>query len=611
MVCSYGTRYLMKQVSAVRKEIPGVLAAEDIEHIHRMRVATRRLRSALPLFSLCFSGKKIRRWRRGMRESTQALGEARDADVQIALLKEYIADLKSGRPMRNRSMLPVPMPTRPHPVPYRRNWYDLSIPLRNLMISLRSGLSRAGAYLNRILGEVPPATSGSEERRDLVPGTECILLRKNQERADLQTGIEKAIRRLEKSGVFGEMERDLRRHERKDGEPSGTGREIFAAAFTSVTVRIDELLPFGEFLADPERSREHHAMRIAVKRLRYTLELWRDLFEDDLGTEIDTLKGLQDLLGDLHDCDVWIEYLPRFLEEEGKRCRAFFGDEDHFGSLVPGIEAFLGDRRERRRHLHEIALTTWKDLGFRDFWDRLREKLFVPLSGQKGGLLKVGLMGNISGDSEALRMVLADGRSRGARLFLNAGDTLGSALRSREVVETLMREGIVSVAGDHDLEILEGAPPGGDPRPVVSKATRKFIRSLPVSFRFSFSGKRLLLIHGSPMSPTETLDGGTPEGRLRRIVREAGASIIVSGHAPRPSLKRIGDLLLVNPGSVGRAGGGETGPSYAILEIAPGGAVNVIHHRIGSGPESVIPLPVGDPPGLQGGGMATVERAGD
>ena len=615
-ICTYGTGYLLKQVAAVRKEIPGVLAANDIEHIHRMRVATRRLRSALPLFSLCFSGKKIWRWRRGLRETARALGEARDTDVQIAFLREYLDDLKSGRPAGNRAMLPAVIPPKSYPVLYRRDWNNLSVALRSLMRSFRSFISRTGGRLGRILRrERSAAGSGPVERPDHAPGTECVLLRKSQERAGLQKGIEKAIRRLERSGLIGELEKDLRRHERKEGRSMADSREIYATAFSSVTTRIDAILSLGEDLADPEKIREHHAMRIAVKRLRYTLEVWRDLFGGDLGNEIDTLKGLQDLLGDLHDCDVWIAYLPGFLRDEEERCNAFFGSDGHFRSLAPGIEGLARERRDRRRQLHEITLTIWRDLAFRDFWECLREKMILPLTGHPERPARIGLMSNISGDAGALNMVLADGRTRGAGLFLNAGDILGSPRASRETVEVLRKEGVVSVAGDRDMEILDGMPPAGggggtgkgDPGVKQSKLTRRFIRALPSSVRFFIAGNRILLTHGSPESPTESLDGGTDEERLCQVARKAGASVIVSGHAHLPFWKNACNVLFVNPGSVCRMEGGI--PSYAILEIGAKGRMTVTSHELRSEPGGNQTAAI--LPGIPGDGSETRHMAGD
>lgn len=588
-ICSYATEYLLKQISTMRKEIPGVLTATDIEHIHRMRVATRRLRSALPLFPLCFSRMRVKRWRRGLRRTAQALGEARDIDIQIAFLEKYVSDLKSGRP--TGAMLPAVIPIKHYPVLFRQEWYNLSIAFRKLMRSFQSVLSKARAYVGRTVKEVDSiAGSYPIQQADLVPGTECILFRKSQERADLQKEVEKAIWRLEKEGLLGEVEKYLRRYKQKDKESPKAGREIFATAFTSVTTRIDDLLAFGDSLADPEKIREHHAMRIAVKRLRYTLEVWRDLFKRDIGDQIDTLKRLQDLLGDLHDCDVWNIYLPEFLKEEEMRCRAFFGNDNHFRNLVPGIEALARERVERRGQLHEITLTLWRELALRGFWDGIREKLLLPLAIQQEGPVRIGLVSNISGDAETLRMVLADSCHRGVWLFLNTGDTLGSPRASRKTVEVLRKEGIVSVAGDRDREILDGTLPVSDGRDTKavhfrqrqSKVPRRFIRALPPSLRLSLAGKSIFLTHGSSDIPSWCFDERTPEDRLCQIAQECGTSVIVSGHLPIPFMKWACHVLFVNPSSIGR--GVASPPTYDILEIGTDGSITVTHHELVTGP---------------------------
>ena len=60
---------------------PGVRLGEDIEHVHDMRVATRRMRSAFRLFAPFFDDKKVRPLVRGLRRTAQALGAVRDLDV--------------------------------------------------------------------------------------------------------------------------------------------------------------------------------------------------------------------------------------------------------------------------------------------------------------------------------------------------------------------------------------------------------------------------------------------------------------------------------------------------------------------------------------------------
>ena len=88
--CIFGVQRLLPLLDAFSKEIDGVKTDQDIEPIHRMRVASRRLRAALPLFASCFPEKKYQQWMEEIRKVTRALGEARDTDVQIAFLTKII-----------------------------------------------------------------------------------------------------------------------------------------------------------------------------------------------------------------------------------------------------------------------------------------------------------------------------------------------------------------------------------------------------------------------------------------------------------------------------------------------------------------------------------------
>jgi CHAD domain-containing protein len=61
-----------------------VLDVADIERVHDMRVATRRLRAALEVFEPCFPRKAHRRALRDVKRLADGLGERRDRDVAIA-----------------------------------------------------------------------------------------------------------------------------------------------------------------------------------------------------------------------------------------------------------------------------------------------------------------------------------------------------------------------------------------------------------------------------------------------------------------------------------------------------------------------------------------------
>jgi len=73
----------------------GVLDLEDVERVHDMRVATRRLRAALEIFEPCFPRKRHRKALKKVKALADALGERRDADVEIALLED-LADGVEG-----------------------------------------------------------------------------------------------------------------------------------------------------------------------------------------------------------------------------------------------------------------------------------------------------------------------------------------------------------------------------------------------------------------------------------------------------------------------------------------------------------------------------------
>jgi CHAD domain-containing protein len=67
----------------------GVLDTGDIDRVHDMRVATRRLRAALEVFEPCFPGKPYKQALREVKRLADALGERRDRDVAIAALSGF------------------------------------------------------------------------------------------------------------------------------------------------------------------------------------------------------------------------------------------------------------------------------------------------------------------------------------------------------------------------------------------------------------------------------------------------------------------------------------------------------------------------------------------
>src|SRR4051794_17034787 len=76
-------------------EAQGVLDTSDIERVHDMRVASRRLRAALEVFEPCFPKKAHRPVLKEVKALADALGERRDRDVNIEELERISQSLAS------------------------------------------------------------------------------------------------------------------------------------------------------------------------------------------------------------------------------------------------------------------------------------------------------------------------------------------------------------------------------------------------------------------------------------------------------------------------------------------------------------------------------------
>jgi len=66
--------------------VQGTMKGEDIEALHDMRVAARRLRAILRIFASCFPRKKFKRQDEKLKSLIRSLGAVRESDVFIDLL---------------------------------------------------------------------------------------------------------------------------------------------------------------------------------------------------------------------------------------------------------------------------------------------------------------------------------------------------------------------------------------------------------------------------------------------------------------------------------------------------------------------------------------------
>jgi hypothetical protein len=80
--------------------------------------------------------------------------------------------------------------------------------------------------------------------------------------------------------------------------------------------RLDEMYQWAANVDDPYEVRGLHNLRIAAKRLRYTLEIFEDVLPPTCQSIADELSQIQDELGALHDDDVMIALLRLCLGSE-------------------------------------------------------------------------------------------------------------------------------------------------------------------------------------------------------------------------------------------------------------------------------------------------------
>lgn len=146
-----------------------------------------------------------------------------------------------------------------------------------------------------------------------------------------------------------------------------------------LAVKMAEYYSYAPIVPIEEAVEPLHDLRIAAKRLRYTLELFRAIFGEHGERQIDRVKAIQEELGAVHDHDVRIamigDELARVAVEQsdavGETLAGADGD-DHAAIAASvlrpppddprrGLIALLGREHVARRRRYR---------AFRSLWDR-------------------------------------------------------------------------------------------------------------------------------------------------------------------------------------------------------------------------------------------------
>jgi CHAD domain-containing protein len=221
---------IRQRLAALDRSLPSARRG-NVNAIHKARVATRRLREALPLVARGSTGRRLSK---SVRRLTRALGSVRELDVARMTLDEIEA--------------------------------EGDVP--------RSAITRLRQVIR-------------EER-----GRLCVDMARRIERADLDKLQRRAL-----SAARRHHERGRARARRSKWLVAARSRAERRAL--SLVAAIDNA--GGIYLPD-----RLHQVRIALKKLRYAMEIARELRRSRSAGPIRTLRAAQDLLGRMHDLEVLI-----------------------------------------------------------------------------------------------------------------------------------------------------------------------------------------------------------------------------------------------------------------------------------------------------------------
>jgi CHAD domain len=152
-----------------------------------------------------------------------------------------------------------------------------------------------------------------------------------------------------------------------------------------IRVRLDEMRSFAPKALKPGATRQQHDMRIAAKRLRYVLEVTEFCFGGSAQVARRRARDLQEILGELHDCDVMLPRVERHLAElrdaDASAVRKRAGDaldlDPEVAARAPhrtsyrGLQMLMVYLEARRQLLFDRFRRFWAEHERIGTWDRL------------------------------------------------------------------------------------------------------------------------------------------------------------------------------------------------------------------------------------------------
>ncbi len=181
--------------------------------------------------------------------------------------------------------------------------------------------------------------------------------------------------------------------------------------------------------------------------------------------------------------------------------------------------------------------------------------------------MRIAFLSDIHGNYTAFEAVIKDLETQNIDQFISLGDTITMGPQPMETLHKLKNLGCkVYVKGNHDWAVLnpEQAEKFEITPHLIADLTWchnqlgeedvKFIESFVDTAQFTLpNGLKILAFHGSPFSSTDVIHAATPVEELEKYFGTFDADIFIGGHSHVQMVRRHGEKLILNTGSIGNA----------------------------------------------------------
>ncbi len=277
----------------------GTRAGQDIEELHDMRVATRRMRAALTVFDGYLDADAIKPFAKALRRSGRRLGAVRDLDVFHAKAQTYLKQLPAGRQSELAPLLAAWQTEYDAARGELLAYFD-SVAYQRFKVEFGEFLQTPGA------GAAPIVLQDDAPQPYRVRHTLPAILFARWAEA---RGYDEWI----------------------------TGMDV----------------PLTRY----------HQLRIASKGLRYTLEFFEEVLGENAAGLIEKMKRLQDHLGNLQDCVVACNILRDFITWGTWRRASSKDAPPREIFVAPGVATYLAARQEEIQQLVAAFPPIWSEIS--------------------------------------------------------------------------------------------------------------------------------------------------------------------------------------------------------------------------------------------------------